>query len=305
MPEISVVIACYNCEKYIAACLDSVLAQTFGDWEAIVVDDGSTDGTGGILSRYAVGDSRIRVVTQANRGQSAARNAALGLAAGRYVCFLDADDFYDAGFLSDLLREARRTGADVVMTNTRYVGGRRPGRTQFAPQVLTGFAAKVGILPHGGAWDKMYAMDLVRENRLAFPEGLYYEDNLFVVRALFYSRKFSVIDGAGYNYRHNPSSTLHDDGRARKRVDDGIAIAGMIMDFAAKRACSGEERRILSDFCLRNILNVKWLGEADLQSVRGILCVTPLLERLVRRRARHILRRKILDFLRLRGILWK
>lgn len=301
MPEISIVIACYNCEKYLAACLDSVLGQTFEDWEAIVVDDGSTDGSSAILSRYAERDTRIKVVDQPNRGQSAARNRALQLASGRYVCFLDADDFYDAGFLSDLLREARRTDADVVMTNTRYVGGDKPGRTRFEPRILTRFSEKVGILPHGGIWDKIYRMSLIRDNRLAFPEGLYYEDNIFVVRALFHSDRFAVTNGANYNYRYNPNSTLHDDEKARKRMEDGIAVAKMIMNFAAERFCSEEDRRILSDFCLKNILNVGKMETADFLEVKNLLCQTPLMERLTKKRARQILKRKIFDFLRLRG----
>ena len=92
MPFFSIIIPVYNVAPYLRECLDSVLAQTFAGWEAICVDDGSTDASGAILDEYAATDWRIKVVHQKNAGVSAARNAALDLAEGGYICFLDADD---------------------------------------------------------------------------------------------------------------------------------------------------------------------------------------------------------------------
>ena len=90
--QFSIIIPVYNTEKYLRECLDSVLAQTIGDWEAICVDDGSTDGSAAILDEYAAKDARFRVIHQANAGVSAARNAALGAAKGEFFLFLDGDD---------------------------------------------------------------------------------------------------------------------------------------------------------------------------------------------------------------------
>ena len=94
-PYFSIIIPVYNVAPYLRECLDSVLAQTFTDWEAICVDDGSTDGSGAILDEYVAKDSRFRVVHQRNAGVSAARNVALEVAKGEWVTFLDADDKID------------------------------------------------------------------------------------------------------------------------------------------------------------------------------------------------------------------
>lgn len=294
MPQVSIVIPCWNCERQVARCLDSVLAQTFADWEAVVVNDGSTDGSAEILARYAAKDPRIRVVTQENRGQAAARNRALGLASGEYVAFLDADDFYDADFLRDLVSEARRTGADVVMTNTRFVDGESRRETGLDRRVLTDFAAKVGVLPHGGVWDKAFRASLIRDSGMTFPEGRCYEDTPFLVKALFHANALAVTGGAAYNYVTNPDSTLHNPAHERKRQKDGVAVAREIFGFAKE---NGLETACLTDFCLRNVLNVKKMAEEDFLSMKDVLAPTPYLERQVRRRIRRDRRRKILGFL--------
>ena len=297
MAQVSIIIPCYNCEKHLERCLDSVLAQTCQDWEAIVVDDGSTDASAAVLAQYAARDSRFKVTRQANRGQSAARNRVLEMATGEYISFLDADDFYDAGFLADLLAEARRTGADVVMTNTRFVDGNKTRQTQFARKALTDFSERIGILPHGGVWDKMFWADFIRANEIDFPEGLYYEDVPFLVTALSHANRLAVIDGAAYNYHvTNANSTLNDPQKERKRMKDGVAVAKMVMDFATASQMDERTREVLTDFLLRNVLNLKKVDEADFQSVCRFLSATPYLLRHVWRCERRARRRRILAF---------
>lgn len=91
-PKISCIVPVYNVEKYLRRCVDSILAQTFTDFELILVDDGSPDGCPAICDEYAEKDSRVRVIHQENKGVSAARNAGLDMARGEYVCFVDGDD---------------------------------------------------------------------------------------------------------------------------------------------------------------------------------------------------------------------
>ena len=90
--KLSVIVPVYNVAPYLRECLDSLLAQTCADWEAVCVDDGSTDGSGAILDEYAANDPRFRVIHQKNAGVSAARNAAIDVAKGEWIAFLDADD---------------------------------------------------------------------------------------------------------------------------------------------------------------------------------------------------------------------
>ena len=106
MPKVSIIVPVYNVEPYLRQCLDSILAQTFTDWECILVDDGSKDGSGAICDEYAEKDSRFRVVHQENKGSSAARNEGLSLSKGIYLSFIDSDDWVENNYLERLLEIA-------------------------------------------------------------------------------------------------------------------------------------------------------------------------------------------------------
>ena len=114
MPEISIIIPCYKVEKYLPRCLDSVLSQTFSDFEAICVNDGSPDSCGEILADYAAKDSRIKILTQQNQGLSMARNNGLKLARGNFIYFLDSDDFIHPQLLEITHALALQHQADMV-----------------------------------------------------------------------------------------------------------------------------------------------------------------------------------------------
>ena len=114
MPRISVIIPVFNVEAFLPRCLDSLLAQSFPDWEAVCVDDGSTDGSGAILDDYAARDPRFRVIHKANGGVSAARNTALPLLGGEYTLLMDSDDFLHPQLMEICLHFAERDGSDLV-----------------------------------------------------------------------------------------------------------------------------------------------------------------------------------------------
>ena len=114
MPKISVIIPVYNVEKYVGRCLDSVLGQTFTDWEAVCVNDGSPDRSRGILAEYAERDSRIKIIDKPNGGLSDARNAGMRNASGEYVVFLDSDDFIHPQTFEISYALAMKTGTDIV-----------------------------------------------------------------------------------------------------------------------------------------------------------------------------------------------
>jgi teichuronic acid biosynthesis glycosyltransferase TuaG len=114
---VSVIMPAYNAGRYIAESVESVLAQTFGDWELVVVDDGSADDTGEVVGRFAAADARVRYVRRPNGGQAAARNTGLGEARGRLVAFLDADDLWLPEKLAAQIIVMERTGVDLVYTD--------------------------------------------------------------------------------------------------------------------------------------------------------------------------------------------
>ena len=114
MCKISVIIPVYNCEDYLERCLDSLLSQTYCDWEAICVNDGSKDNSGGIIDTYAGKDIRFKAVHKNNEGVSAARNTALGMVTGKYIIFMDSDDFLHPQTMEICRYFAEKDNSDLV-----------------------------------------------------------------------------------------------------------------------------------------------------------------------------------------------
>ena len=115
MDKLSIIIPIYQIECYLRRCLDSILAQSFQDWEAILVDDGSKDDCGKICDEYAAIDSRFRVIHKKNGGLTSARNAGLAIASGEWIMHLDGDDWIEPDMLERLIQKGEDTGADIVM----------------------------------------------------------------------------------------------------------------------------------------------------------------------------------------------
>ncbi|AHE98171.1 glycosyl transferase CpsJ(V) [Thioalkalivibrio paradoxus ARh 1] len=208
----SVIIPVYNAESSLEACLDSVLKQTCREFEVIAVNDGSTDRSGAILDAIARSNARLRVLHRPNRGLSAARNAGICMARGRYLGFVDADDFIDPTMYESLWAVARHDDADVVKCGYRVL---EPGRT---PRVVQrpqsgriawtgGRPAVLAYLANGidtVVWDGLYARYLFRTIR--FPEGRIHEDTFTTPLLLNAARRVVLLDAALYNHRKCPGS---------------------------------------------------------------------------------------------------
>ena len=113
-PKISVIVPVYNVERYLRKCLDSIIAQTFSDWECICVDDGSPDNSGKILDEYAAKDKRFVIIHKENGGVSSARNAGLDMARGEYITFCDSDDWIEKETYEVAYMNAKKNNADIV-----------------------------------------------------------------------------------------------------------------------------------------------------------------------------------------------
>ena len=218
-PLVSVVIPVHNAERYLAECLDSVLAQTLTEIEVIAVDDASNDTSPDVLARYAASDARVRVITQArNRGVSAACNAGIDAARGAFLAFVDADDSVDPSLLSDLHRAAVDLAVEVLACGIKVVDadGRVLEVVDFplepdlrhepdaVREALHGaFAAKMLWYP----FRSLYARRLIAEHGLRFDEGIRKgEDSLFNLQALYFARGVACVRSAPYHYRKHPGS---------------------------------------------------------------------------------------------------
>lgn len=224
MARISIILPVYNAEATLARCLESLKAQTVGDFEVIAVDDGSSDGSPRILSEWA---SRLpmRVVTQSNAGASAARNAALGLADGEFVYMLDADDFIHPRTLELAVAAADASAADFVLfdhedveaadadaVNARMAHaevGANPEPMPVPP--LRHYEEKIGIPV---IWHFLYRRSSLAGMR--FPEGIMYEDNVFVYEYLARKLKGVHLASKLYFYVQEPKSVMHATNAARK-----------------------------------------------------------------------------------------
>lgn len=188
---ISVIVPVYRVEKYLPACIDSILNQTFTDFELILVDDGSPDRCPEICDETAKRDARVRVIHQANAGLSAARNAGIEAAHGAWLSFVDSDDYIAPQFYEKLYQTAQRTDADCVMCSVQNVDeSGKPidsALMRVADEVKTGreVLRKIGrddVTPYLTAWNKLYRRKLF--NTLRYPAGRQNED-VFVFAELF------------------------------------------------------------------------------------------------------------------------
>ena len=187
---ISVIVPVYNVEPYLRKCLDSIVNQTYRDLEILVIDDGSTDGSGKICDEYAEKDERVKVFHTKNRGLSCARNLGLDEAKGERIGFVDSDDWIEPNTVETLVKAALRTKADVVTmkacmefvgktSNLRagkkrsrvYRGGDKSADTFQGDDILAAYA---GGLLGNAAWNKLYRAECFRD--LRFPYGHNYED---------------------------------------------------------------------------------------------------------------------------------
>lgn len=211
MPEVSVIICAYNAASTLPRCLNSIVKQTFGDFEIILVDDCSTDETLAIANRYAAQDCRIRIFhNEKNRGISYSRQRAMDNATGRYTIHADADDHIDPAMLQSLHEAAIKTGADVVICDyfedrqreTSYIT-QRPTSTEPRQIIIDLLTGRL----HGSCCNKLIARHLYTDNHITFPQGVNCCEDLFVCLGIFKSRpKVYYLPQAFYHYIRNNSS---------------------------------------------------------------------------------------------------
>lgn len=218
MPLISIIVPVYNAEKYLHQCIDSILSQTFEDFELLLIDDGSTDNSGKICDEYASKDSRIRVFHQANQGQAKARNFGLDTAVGEWIVFVDSDDFIDLRMFEVLFSTATANNADIVMCNYYRFTNNEPSNpiTENLPypflEEITAKNKFLYIIDNGELciyhivpWNKIFNKNIF--DNVRFPEGQIYEDSTVAPYLLDSAKRIVCLKESYYFYRTNPQST--------------------------------------------------------------------------------------------------
>ena len=206
-PTVSVVMPVYNVESYVGECLDSIAAQTFTDYELVVVDDGSEDSSMSVVLDHARRDRRIRVVRRRNGGLGAARNTGVKHARGRFLTFVDSDDAMPPRALEALVGSARASGSDVVVGGVRRFNRTGTWLPTWMPQVhaerLTGttLVRSLPLLRNFYTWDKLFDRRWFLEQGLWFREGVAYEDQPVITQLLARARSIDVVPEVVYLYR--------------------------------------------------------------------------------------------------------
>ena len=215
MAEVSMIVPVYQVEKYIAQCIESVLNQTFKDFELILIDDGSKDQSGSICDLYAAKDDRILVIHTENRGAAAARNVGLDHASGRYITFLDGDDYLDEHMIARMYEEIEHSEYDMVVCD--FLNLLPDEEDNFIVHLQEETVNGRNVLEHLKnernyglwtiVWNKIYKREVL-EN-LRFPDGKYFEDEFFSNQLYLFSNQIHVIPDVLCYHRVLASSTMN------------------------------------------------------------------------------------------------
>ena len=207
---VSVIVPVYKVEDYIRECIDSILAQTYTDFELILVDDGSPDDCGRICDDYAKGDNRIKVVHKVNGGISSARNAGLEVAKGEWIMHVDGDDWIEPDMIESLIEAAQITGADMVIGDFVKYGpsagyNKLPTWSSDKKKSMTNYIAYVMTT----IWGSIAKRSLYADHSLKSPDGISYcEDFHLIVRLCHFANKIVNVHRPFYHYRYRPTSIM-------------------------------------------------------------------------------------------------
>ncbi|MCD7813600.1 MAG: glycosyltransferase [Lachnospiraceae bacterium] len=248
----SIIIPIFNVEKYLSQCLSSIENQTFHDYELILVDDGSTDGSGHICDDFKSFHDNSLVVHQKNAGQASARNAGLRLAHGEYVIFIDSDDFIISDdFLQDIYEKAQSTSSELIMYKfCKYYDGKdTPETCAFSMAAAEGMDSVEEILLslvkndafYGAPWLKAIHRQVLVDYNIEFEEGLVGEDMEWMCHLLTCITSVSVIDKPYIAYRQREGSTSKTN--KLKNLKDYIYLMKKWSGGGTDNSCISEQRR--------------------------------------------------------------
>ena len=265
MCRVSVIVPVYQVEQWLPACLDSLFAQSFKDFEMILVDDGTRDGSNRIMEDYKARDSRIRILHKENGGLSSARNAGLDVAKGEYIAFLDSDDTAAPDWLEGTVKIAERDGSDMVLYNYRKVeqGTAGPpflpiqdGCFDFEKMPLSQYFYHYWMpYVHGQeAWSRIYRRSLIEDNHIRFAPNreIFAEDTLFSAMAMMHARRISA-SGKAYIYYLQRGNSLMGQPKpqlARRLMELSVRLA----EYAKETGHDEELKQVMPVLCYDKLI---------------------------------------------------
>lgn len=215
--KISILIPCYNTEQYLGQCLDSICAQTLTDFEAICLNDGSTDGTREILGEYAAKDPRFKIIDKVNSGYGDSMNKGLAAASGEYIGIVEPDDWIEPDMFELLYAKARENDADQVRAS--YIFERKTPESRKAfeslPEVFAPLEHKLVFGFEPAIWSCLVKRSLLVENDVHFltTPGASFQDTSFSFKCMLFSKRMSLITKPLYHYRIHENNSVKKGGK--------------------------------------------------------------------------------------------
>ena len=215
MNLVTIVVPVYNTEKTLERCLRSIQFQTLADFEVLCINDGSTDGSENLILAFSQKDSRFKLVNKENGGLSSARNAGIGIANGKYICFIDSDDFIEPNMLerlSDLFKlpDCDLAGCGINVLYESWDSLKESDDAYYKVRIGVGESVDAELFSKldVSSCNKMFKMSVIKEHNLRYPDGLLYEDAAFIWTYLPRCRKISYTEEKLYNYIRYQNSIM-------------------------------------------------------------------------------------------------
>ncbi len=256
---ISLIIPVYNVENYLGKCLKSCICQDLPicDYEIIVVNDGSTDGSLYIAEQFAEIQDNIRIISQENKGLSGARNTGLDAACGKYVWFIDSDDWIAAECLKRIVSEMEREELDALHLGSLVAYDNKACDKERIPS----FGLSKGLDVLGGLklWHQaqltVFRRSFLLDNKLRFYPGIYHEDMEFIPRAYYFACRCSAVSSVCYYYYQRPIGAITSEYRP-KNISDAIIVAGRLKDFGESQNMDTKDAELWNNLLSVNINNL-------------------------------------------------
>ena len=226
--KVSVIVPVYNVEQYLEKCLDSLVNQTLDDIEIIIINDGSTDNSQKIINKYSKKYKNIKSYIQKNQGQAVARNIGLTHATGKYISYVDSDDYIEINMFKELYDEIEKNNFDIVISNIikEENGGSYVFKNYWN---IKNEPNKNFMTSHMGPVARLYNRELLVKNNFKFMEGVIYEDLGSIPILGMYTKKIKYIDKAYYHYRVRDGSSMK-----QKKYNEKLESIFKVMDNLSK-----------------------------------------------------------------------
>ena len=289
--KISVIVSIYNVQEYVEKSVQSIQNQTYKNLEIILVDDGSNDKSGTLCDKFADKDPRVKVIHKKNGGLSSARNEGIKIATGKYIAFVDGDDWIDEGMYEDMLRAILNFDADIAICNYKEVS--RNGVRDTSTEAVTVFEGRETLKVfieedenyqiQNAAWNKLYRRSLMGD--LRFPEGKLFEDIVYTTKLLAGSKRAVYVNKAYYNYIFDRSDSIMNSKKVEHLLTDQVPAYKEKGEFLLS---IGEKELFLTHqfyFYKRMLLHYKEAKEkkpegyqAFIKKITKVICANPVWE---------------------------